>query len=85
MSFDHCLYPAVPSLQQAAQRAWEIEALYRKGRMDRLAALQSFDTLCTLNPNPRLRRLCETITYRMFPEVARPQPDVVPDVEVYAR
>lgn len=85
MSFDHCLYPAVPSLQQAAQRAWAIKRLHDERAMDRLAALQSFDTLCTLNPNPRLRRLCETITYRMFPEVARPQPDVPADVEAYAR
>lgn len=73
MSFDHCLYPVVPDLQQAAQRAWAIKRLHDERAMDRLAALQSFDTLCALNPNPRLRRLCETITYRLFPEVARPQ------------
>lgn len=85
MSFDQSFYPTVPSLQQSAQRVWAIKRLYDERAMDRLAALQSFDTLCETNPNPHLRRLCETITYRMFPEVARPQPDVEPIVEVYAR
>lgn len=83
------LYPTVPTLQESAQRAWAIKRLHDERAMDRLAALHSFDTLCDLNPNPHLRRLCETITYRMFPEVARPQPDVEPPadsgVEVFAR
>ncbi|WP_425065580.1 hypothetical protein [Reyranella sp.] len=74
-----------PSLQQDAQRAWAIKRLHDERSMDRLAAVQTFDTLCTLNPNPRLRRLCETITYGMFPEVARPQPDVEPFDGVVAR
>lgn len=74
-----------PSLQQSAQRAWAIKRLHDERAMDRLAALQSFDALCALDPNPHLRRLCETITYRMFPEVARPQPDVEPFDGVMAR
>ena len=73
------------SLQQDAQRAWEIWRLFQERAMDRLAAVQSFDTLCTHNPNPRLRRLCETIALRMFPEFARPQPDVEPLDGVVAR
>lgn len=73
------------SLQQDTQRVWAIRHLFQERGMDRLAAIQTFDTLCTRNPNPRLRRLCETIALQMFPEFARCQADAVPDVEVYAR
>jgi hypothetical protein len=74
-----------PSLQQQTQRAWQIARLHREGALDRLAALQSLDAIYTPATSRPLRRLCETIAYRMFPEVERPQPDVEPIVEVYAR
>lgn len=73
------------SLQQDTQRVWAIRHLFQERAMDRLAAIQTFDTLCTRNPNPRLRRLCETIALQMFPEFARPQPDVEPLDGVVAR
>jgi len=85
MSFDQSYYPTVPSLQQSTQRVWQIARLHREGALDRLAALQSLDAIYTPTTNRSLRRLCETVAYRMFPEVARPQPDVEPIVEVYAR
>ena len=85
MNPDRSFYPTVPSLQQSAQRAWEIGRLYRAGAVDRLAAVQSLDAIYTNTTNRALRRLCETIAFAMFPEAAKPQPDVGPAVEVYAR
>lgn len=85
MSFDRSYYPTVPTLQKSAQRVWEIKRLHDERAMDRLAALQSLDTIYETTTHTPLRRLCETVAYRMFPEVARPQPDVEPIVEVYAR
>lgn len=69
MSFDQSFYPTVPSLQQSAQRVWAIARLHREGALDRLAALQSLDAIYTPATSRPLRRLCETIAYRMFPEV----------------
>jgi len=89
MSFDRSYYPTVPTLQQSAQRVWQIARLHREGALDRLAGLQSLDAIYTATQHRPLRRLCETVAYRMFPEVDRPQPDVEPPtepiVEVYAR
>jgi hypothetical protein len=85
MSFDRSYYPTVPSLQQNAQRVWAIARLHREGALDRLAGLQSLDAIYTATEHAPLRRLCETVAFRMFPEVDRPQPDVEPIVEVYAR
>lgn len=66
------VYPAArpPTLQQAAQRAWAIRRLFFAGAVDRRAALQALDTIYTTAANPRLRRLCETVAFSMFPEVA---------------
>lgn len=85
MSFDGSYYPTVPTLQQSTQRVWQIARLHREGALDRLAGLQSLDTIYQATTHRPLRRLCETVAYRMFPEVPRPQPDVEPIVEVYAR
>lgn len=89
MSFDRSFYPTVPSLQQQTQRAWAIAHLYREGALDRLAGLLSLDAIYQTTTHRPLRRLCETVAYRMFPEVPRPQPDAEPPadsgVDVFAR
>lgn len=81
MSFDQSYYPTVPSLQQQTQRVWQIARLHREGAVDRLAALQSLDAIYEATTHRPLRRLCETVAFGMFPEVAKPQPDVEPPTE----
>lgn len=82
MSFDRSFYPTTPSLQQSAQRAWEIRRLYRAGAVDRTAGLQSTDTIYTTTANEALRRLCRTLAGELAPmlkEPPRAQPgEVVP-------
>lgn len=82
---DQTFTPPAPSLQQQTQRAWAIGRLHRAGAVDRLAAVQSLDAIYTNTTNRALRRLCETVAFQMFPEAAKPQPDVGPGIEVYAR
>ena len=79
-------YPTVPSLQQLTQRAWAIRHLHRNRSIDRLAALQSLDTICDLNPSPRLRRLCSGIARALYPELATLDPQTAEPVGgIYAR
>lgn len=79
-------YPVVPSLQQLTQRAWTIRHLHAERRIDRLAALQALDTICTTHPNAALRRLCIGIARALYPELATVDPVTAePIVEVYAR
>ena len=65
------------SLQQDAQRAWEIGRLYRAGAVDRLAGLQSTDTIYTATENDALRRLCRTIAGEIAP-MLKEQPPAEP-------
>lgn len=79
-------YPTVPSLQQLAQRAWAIRHLHENRSIDRLAALQSLDTIVEQNPSPALRRLCIAIARALYPELAHADPETAePIVGVYAR
>lgn len=77
MSFDRSFYPTTPSLQQSAQRAWQIGHLYRAGAVDRISGLQSADTIYTTTQNPALRRLCRTLAGELAP-VLKEQPPAQP-------
>ena len=49
--------PIVPTLEQAATRAWKIRHLYREGALDRMAAILSLSCLHQ-HPHQGIRRLC---------------------------
>jgi len=82
MNPDRSFYPTVPSLQQSAQRAWEIGRLYREGAVDPIGGLQSADTIYTTTTNPALRRLCRTVAGEIAPSLKAQPPsrpgEVVP-------
>lgn len=60
---------ATATLQQCVEYVWMLRRLFFAGALDRLAALHTLDLIYVPATNPRLRRLCETLVWEMYPEL----------------
>lgn len=72
----------VPTVEQAATRAWRISHLLAEKAIDRNAALFSLSLLYQTTDSDRVRRLCMRIAESVQAPAA-PMPE--PVVEVFAR
>ena len=87
MSSNRSFYPTFPSLQHETQLVWQCERRLEAGEIDPMAAMIALNTIYEDATNPHLRRLCETIAFRLFgvPPVPAESPSAEPVVEIYAR